>query len=222
MALALDGSVGYDGGDPSSTGNAAVVSLSTAGTNRVIYVCVISTGNITGVSGGGLTWSLRANGDGLCVIYTAVASAQLAAASITVTFDPGTTFASVVAFGISGANYSSPFDPNGSLPNIQFPRGTIGDGLNGTITTSNANDFLIGFYGSGLSDMVPGATWTEISSVSFLLVEYKIVSATQSAATVPATVTDSVGFIADAVKEFSASAVHGPQGMYGLGRMGLR
>ncbi len=74
--------------------------------------------------------------------YWAVSAAALTADTITVPAGIAGTTATIYAFAISGANTASPFDPHGGIP------ATVTQGapspFNLAITTSNANDVIIG------------------------------------------------------------------------------
>ncbi len=149
--------------------------------------------DITGISDtAGLTWTVRKNisnntngGPLYFNYYTAKANATLNADSITVT-RAAAGLMSLIVFGISGANTTTPFDTNAGLPNSA----TGGAAPTVTFSTSNANDILISMAGDfgGANAMSAEVGWTliqDINNAAFinLAAEYKIVSATQTNAT---------------------------------------
>lgn len=135
-ALAVDGTV---------TSGSNVCVLTTTSANDVIILQVKYTGSTTiGVSdGSSLTWTKRisagiVNGIGLDEWY---AVSPTALSSDTITVSGIVSGARCVAFGVSGANTSVPFDPNGSLPGSQSNAATSTAAV--TISTNNANDMLV-------------------------------------------------------------------------------
>src|SRR4029077_20110557 len=119
----------------------------------------------------GLVWHQRAvAGTGSQTIYEyyAIAANAVAADTITVNFTGTASYVDLNAFGISGANTSSPFDSNLSLP------ATPADSL-GTVTTSNANDFIFAAYRSLDPTPSAGSGWTAINaSGGYYLSEYQV------------------------------------------------
>jgi hypothetical protein len=121
------------------------VSLTTTDSNDVIYVTVStsSTPTVT-VSGGGLTWNLRGskvNGvTGKVWTFYAVSSGPLSSASIKATLGSSQRFV-IIAFGISGVNTTSPFDPNLSI--VASSSGSSST-ASVSLTTTSTNDLLIG------------------------------------------------------------------------------
>lgn len=176
MTLALDGSAHGNVG----SGTSVSVNLTTSNANDVIFVVITSNnGTVSSVSDtAGLTWTQRAttnlSGTQFLFIYRAVSAGALSADSITVTM-AGTTFITVDAFGVSGADTVTIFDSNASLP-------ATSSTLNVTVSTSNANDFLI--CASTLGQATTGGTtpagFTSISDANFQYVGYQVVAATQS------------------------------------------
>ena len=142
---------------------------------QVIILDIDSNAPVGSVSDtAGLTWQERAvasvNGSFLYEYY-AIAPNELSADAITVNFTRWTS--SVLnAFSIVGANTSSPFDTNASLPKTS---------TNSTVsaTTSNANDLIFAAYNSyGTATPSAGSGWTAISAPSgdYYLSEYETVS----------------------------------------------
>lgn len=179
MALALDTTAT---GGTGAAGN-YTATLSTSGPNRIVIVCAYSTGAVSGVSDtAGLTWTKRGAvnvGAKNLVCYYAVATAQLSSDVITVAIPSG-DYGNAIAFSISGANTGSPLDPNASLPASES------NGASMVVSTTDANDFIFGFYASigGNTLPTPGAGWTEAASnqnyPGGAEVQYQIVSAAQT------------------------------------------
>lgn len=196
MALALDGSAANN----VAGGITNAVSLTTSNSGDLIYLVILTNdaGGVASVSDtAGLSWAHRATGGSAgnrIETWSAVSSGALSADSITVTFG-ASTFSTVCAIGISGANTATKFDSNAGLP-------AAGTTSPVALTTSNANDFLIGAYRfTSTASPTAGAGWTLITGANFLLVEYQIVAATQSglSATIGTGNTDENGGIGDAV-----------------------
>jgi hypothetical protein len=115
----------------------------------------------------------------------------------------------VIAFGISGANTSSPFDPNPSLPSSNSGNTYVGGSPSVTASTSNSQDFIMGFLSTGdapTTTITPG--FTPISNQGFQVVEYKIVTLTQTNLVENYTLSNNEPWIAvaDAVKAGSSSS----------------
>lgn len=108
----------------------------------------------------------------------------------------------LTAFAITGLSTSSPFDPNGSAK-----CGASGSGTSTgcAVTTTNANDILVGANAMYVLTMAAGSGFTSVNTGSNangeMLNEYKIVSATQSGTSVNWTWTGSQNYdlIADAL-----------------------
>jgi hypothetical protein len=91
------------------------------------------------------------------------------------------TFTVLDVWEVTGADTSaSPWDSHSGLPVI----GTT-DPL--SISTTNANDFVFGFFATAQTSPTAGSGWTLISGANFQCCEYQIVSATQSALSVSMT-----------------------------------
>jgi len=239
--LAVDGfATGCFGGAtqtaPCTTGTSSgSATLTTASSSDVVVVLVSNedTGNgilrtVSGVSATGLTFAKRSSGSisaspfSDAEVWYAIASSPLSSSVISVTLTGATDDASIIAFGVSGANTASPWDPNLSLP-----AGATGTTASfpsvGGVSTSNANDMILGFTGV-LTSSDPSFP-TETAGSGFNLVttqvngngiggseasaEYKVVSAVQSASTVAfGTTTDSVDrwvMIGDAIQAAPAA-----------------
>jgi len=213
---ALDGS-----GMVSDTATTGTVSgLTTSNADDLIYVVALIRGTATVSSvtnsGSALTWSQRgAVSDGSNErVETWWAIAPTAASrDITVNFGASTIFI-VIAFGISGADTSAPFDPN--LGSLVTGTGS-GTTQSVTISTVNPNDFLIGAVAvrvpSGTApDPSAGTGFTTIYSTDRSTLggaaEYKRVMSPQTDTTIDFATTSSVtwAMIGDAVQGTVPSA----------------
>jgi hypothetical protein len=154
-AIAFDGSAS---GKSATATLATTGGITTAGTNRII-VALISTidstaaPTVSSISGGSLTWNHTRYASGSqpigsslfadTEIWWALAPSSLSAATITATLSGAPSFSGDIAvFGVSGANTSSPFDPNGSLPAaVVSANASAAPSVSG-ISTTNANALL--------------------------------------------------------------------------------
>ncbi len=166
MTLALDGSVN----GTIAAGSSGSVSLTTANTNDVIIVSVITAnGTTASVSdAAGLTWTQRLLATNTANTYEfyAISANALSADSITVTLS-ATDNAVIVAFGVSGASTSSPFDGNGTTATGS------GTAVSGSYTTANNGDFLIGIVG------VYNATDTITAGSGFTIIQQTNIAKTR-------------------------------------------
>lgn len=176
MSLFLNGTPGHA---TSSGGAPITVNVTTTVTDCLIVVFAtynLAAGGITSVSGSTLgAFNFRALSgtavDGTGYYYKAAPSA-LTAEVITVTAAGGQpNFWVVDAFGISGANTSSPFD--GSV--VISAAGP--DPL--TISTTNSNTMVLGCF-AGPASPTSGAGYTQISGADFILSEYQIFTSPQT------------------------------------------
>jgi hypothetical protein len=187
-----------DGTAHGETGSAASITatLSTTKTNDIIIAVVAENACGTDISvsdsPGGLSWTRRApsspSGNTIYEFY-AVSSGALSSDVITASCTGG-NYVEIWAFGVNDAHTAAPYDTNGALPFFA----TSG---NASITTSNANDFLIAAFRSGGSSCATSGFATVIAGV-FGCVEYSIVSATQSSLSVSAP-SGTNGTIGDAI-----------------------
>jgi hypothetical protein len=140
-------------------------------------------------------------------IWWAYAPSPLSSDTITPTYTGGTLDCNaLVAFGVNGANTDSPWDANGSLPQIAI--NTSATYLGGTdadpsvsVSTNAANTMLLGFVGTpyyGVDDGGYGASYNAGSGYTDLAyqqggdcsdavgagAEYQVVSTAQSNTTV--------------------------------------
>ncbi|MBO0888673.1 hypothetical protein J2P12_06195, partial [Candidatus Bathyarchaeota archaeon] len=166
--------------------------MTTTGTNDIVIVytlealdlqtsCTFSVSDTAG-----LTWTARSSvvfgnsgRDQIQEFYAKSASA-LSSDSVTESISGcastqyGGEYNGLLVFGVSGANFNNPFDPNSSA--LGTASGS-GSGTSVNISTSNSNDIIIsGANGSGLS---AGSGFTLITSVNGNqdADEYKVVHA---------------------------------------------
>lgn len=184
-AMAIDGGIS----GTTLSGNNLSVTLTTTSTNDVIYLFSKSLssniGSITDTAG--LTWVNR----GLCSGtpsaegWYAISSGALTSDVITAHYPIGPGSTRVTAFGVSGANTSSPFDGNGSIPSCLLQ--ASGSSAAVTISTNNANDMLIASLGVtstlGTLTRPSGFISSGIASGTVTDTSYDIVSSTQSSIT---------------------------------------
>lgn len=128
--------------------------LTTSSSNDVIYVCAGDDGTSTKETisdGSSLTWHLRVamnaslGGAASLDCWYAIAPSPLSSDSISIGFNAGGSDSlTEIAFGISGADTASPFDPGVSSP-------PVGSGSSSStpesvsMTTTDSNDILVGF-----------------------------------------------------------------------------
>ncbi len=133
-----------------SAGTIITISLTTTKSNDLLYVSIVDGNSFTVssiTSSPSLTWTQRLNiafssSRDLETWYAIWSSSGTITITITLT---GSTFGAAVAYGISGANTASPFDTNALIP--RSASGTAGTTATVTISTSSANDFIIGAAG---------------------------------------------------------------------------
>ena len=204
--LAIDGSA-----QASGIASSHSVSLTTRSSPDVIYLSVViqfAGATVSSVSDtAGLTWKTRASittGDIPTYTWYAIAGSALSSDSITVTVS-GTYYFTIIAFGISGADTSNPFDPNTAVPASNS--GSFPTSPSVSISTTGTNDMIIGIVGAyNLVSLTPGSGFTSIQTTSgqtpSSLAEYQIVSSAESGFAVDAsgpTFSDPWTIIADAV-----------------------
>jgi hypothetical protein len=179
VSLALDGTAHFE--STNLGGASCTLSLTTKNANDVIVAAVMANGaTVSSISSTHLNFVLRKReqaADGLSdylELWHAVGSVALSSESITVKLSGNVTYCTVDVFGISGANTSTIFDSNSSLP-AAVQSGDV------KLSTSNAHDFILGAYRMGHTPTpTAGAGWTRISGSNYQLVQYQIVTATQS------------------------------------------
>lgn len=203
-------------GSASGHGSSVVSVTATLSTNSnpdvIIAFCTIDSPSlhVSGITASGLSFTKRASSTGSNNFdveeWYAIASSQLTNVVVTCS-NSGTDNMDLEVFGISGANTGSPFDTHAGIPSVAYSSSGSTTPAT-TITTSNANDMIIGLvatqYKSGQS-LVKGSAYTLVLSdvVGHPNVgsEYEVVSATQSGLSVGWTLGVSTQWtvIADAV-----------------------
>jgi hypothetical protein len=164
----------------------------------------------------GLTFSLRATesgGDGDCTQeWYAIASTTLS--SLSISCHEGASAGGCYYFGISGANTVSPFDSHSGLPCESHS--TTSSSPSCIISTSNANDFLIGGASDGNGESWTAGTGFSLvtgtcASISRVCAEYQIVSTTQTSLAVTFTLGTPNNFwdmVADAIVQASGGTTY--------------
>jgi hypothetical protein len=189
---AVHATAGLDGhakNQPGNCNSTCTVTLTTTQANDVIYLAFGSataptTSPPTVVDGASLTWASRASattaGAYLFTFY-AIAASPLSSDIITVTANDAGGAASLFAFGISGANTVTPFDPHAGIPATAMSGGPSPFTL--AITTSNANDMIIGAIQGSATALTVNAPNLAIDSQNFATApistdSYEVVSST--------------------------------------------
>lgn len=206
MTIAIDGSA--------TTSSSDTVTLSTTSANDVIMCYIESVLAVTSISDtAGLTWIKRvanpilSGGINFSEWY-AISSGVLT--NDVITQSPSQPTGRIVAFGLSGANTSSPFDSNGSIPNFVALGDITSTSDAITYSTNNANDIILEAFRSASA---PG-TITRPSGFTQVLATggsqdhcYRVVSATQSSVTDTYSYTNMTAsmMIVDAIKAASTN-----------------
>jgi hypothetical protein len=175
MSLSLDGQSTQN----HSTTTPVTLSLTTTGGPGIIYVAIISNNSVgipTSVTSPDIPdlafRDQSTGGTNRTELWWGTYSGPLTA---TITIATGSAYTTAVAFGVSGAKTVSPFDTNASVP------AKSGSSALASISTDNANDFIFANYIPSGDPESAGAGWTMIGDGhNFQLVEYQIVSATQT------------------------------------------
>ncbi|MDA4114848.1 MAG: Ig-like domain repeat protein, partial [Thaumarchaeota archaeon] len=181
--LAIDGSWACSNGNA----NSCKVAATTAHPSDIIIVAeATQAGHFASAPSdtAGLNWiSLKDYSDGKIDlhIYYAKAVSELSSDTITCNFTPNAR-SSCVALGISGASQTTVFDQNSVLPCSAKGTSTTSSC---SITTTNADDIVVGFVAAGCGIPVThGSGFTIAHTETFcgpsVGAEYKIVSSTQS------------------------------------------
>jgi hypothetical protein len=182
--LAIDGSSANEATSVSSL----TVTLTTTSSSDIIYLIISEA--LTGVTvssvtdSQSLTWKSRASATSANLelfTYWAVASSALSSDTITVTMS-GSGDLDLFVFGISGADTSSPFDPNAAVPASNTGSSKSPSVL---ISTTGTDDMLIGALAAANNPTVTiGSGFTEVSptydNTPVADGEYKLVSSAQT------------------------------------------
>lgn len=216
MALAIDGATFNFASSASSVSSG----LTTSNTNDVIIVVATSVATpgaaptVSSVTGGGLSWNKRAASGSTAIgggtngnleVWYAIAAAKLTSTNITATFTGSANTVEIVLFGVSGANTTTPWDANVSIP--KFASSTIGSTPSvNSVSTSNANDMALGFFATNSTPVsTPGSGYTIILNGVETGTEEKVVSTTQSSVSVAFGASNPTGWVmyADAIQAAS-------------------
>lgn len=216
-ALAIDGSIS----GTTVSGSTVSVTLSTSDTNDVIY-CFTKVGGVpnayvTGITDSlGLSWNLRHAYTDSSILdvegWYAKSSALLSSDVITVTYSASPSSSRVTCFGVNGANFSSPFDANASIPAGQVSTASSITTISETISTSNANDMLLTqcSVGTAFGTVSRPSGFTQVLATGTASdVAYDLVSSLQSSVTETyswTTASNSTSMIVDAIKAASSGA----------------
>ncbi len=195
MALSLDGSVHKN----ITSGSSTTVTLTTTVAGVVVLASTTNGSPLTSVSSSNTTgWAQRAGQAGDLELWYGVSAGALVGEVITVTWSGATSYSTLDVFGVGGSDTTSIWDPNGALPSSATnpPIPAVG-----SITTTNANDFLIAISRGGTGSPTADTGWTAVSGADFQLVQYKIVSATQSGTSVKEAEDNDTRLIADAIMQ---------------------
>lgn len=180
----------FSGFSPNSTTGVATITTTRANCVLIGYAGInSSTGSLTfsSVTGGGLTWTFRkrvqftgAGFSNTMEEWWAIAPSILSAVTFTATASASASFVVLNVFAVSGADTATPFDANAAVPASASGAAAVAPTVN--VSTSNANDMLIGFIscpgGGGTS---AGAGFTQIGFANASsIVEQKTVTATQT------------------------------------------
>lgn len=188
--FALDGSTTAHSTSSTNT----ITGVSTAFANDIIVLLDVNniSSNVSTISSisdtAGLTWTQlgaftydSVNGDE-ANIYYAKSSGILSSDTVTVNYCGGCglgNFGTTTVLGISGAHFASPLDSNASNP------GSATNGTASSMTTSNANDFLVEVASTGCQSPGSLGAWTAVSAsaANCMISAYQIVSASGSQTT---------------------------------------
>jgi hypothetical protein len=176
-SLSVDGTY-TDQFSGTSSNSGSSQSLTTTNANDVIIVSVTNENNggtlrtVSSIASTGLTFVQRSSKTSDNSVDTevwyAIASSPLNSASILVTLSGSTDDASIVAFGVSGANTAAPWDTNVALPAVAKSTNNNPSvpSVSG-VSTSNANDMILGFEGAGPTQSSPP---TAVAGAGFNLI----------------------------------------------------
>ena len=164
-AIALDGNA--VGTNASNITTVTTGGLTTTNASDIVAMCVHNEAvngsgaykTVSTITGGGLTWSRRnivqlLGGSGTAYntmeLWTAKTAGTLSSQAFTVTFSASTEAASIVVWGISGANTSLPFDNTlaNPLTNGVVANPSLGAGFNNSLTTASSAAMVIQCIGT--------------------------------------------------------------------------
>jgi hypothetical protein len=134
-----------DGAAPFAQTATTALSLpltTTFANDTILVFCADGGGNsVSSISDtGGLTWTQRSGVAGTYDEYSAPSPSPLTSDTISIAFNYAVNN-TCAAFGVSGANHTSPFDPNVSVPAYSATTST-------SYSTSNPYDLAVAFTGN--------------------------------------------------------------------------
>jgi hypothetical protein len=206
---ALDGSASTNTVNSNGQTRTMTMTLKTSNSNDVLYLSFVGGGStdITSISstGGTSAWAQRGyvqtedSTHHLSTWYATWTSNGTTTITITLT-NGGSTHCAAVAFGICGANITSPFDGNAKTNNNNSGSASV------SITMTSANDFIVGSLGMGTTAApTNGGGFTSIanqaaSSSRETSDEYYLASGTGTYTPTYTFSSNYWGMIADAIK----------------------
>jgi flagellin-like protein len=170
-----------------SSASSGFFTLSTSSSNDVIVVLVSNENQpgavvrtVSTITATGLVFSAHSSGAGNQIstapyvdaeVWSAIAASPLSSVLITVTLSGSTEAASIVAFGVSGANTGTPWDPH---PALAVAKNTASSLPTASVTTNNANDMILGFTGIGAA---AGSSTLESNTAGFTMIQQQLTAA---------------------------------------------
>src|SRR5215472_14126020 len=149
-------------GTHSGGGSLTTAGLTTTQTNDIIIVMSSvegnssATPNVTGVTGGSLTFALRAraanvvsSGGPKVEIWWALAPGTLSSVAFTISYSATYDDAAAIAFGVHGCYTTAPWDGNASLPKLHTANAQPASFP--STSTTNANDLILMALGTATS-----------------------------------------------------------------------
>lgn len=232
MSLSLDGHISAGLISTAVSSIASTAKLTTTSANDIIVtlVCVVNNGGaattVSSVSASGGTgtvgaWTKRFSSGSVLIgsgahadleIWWALASTTLSSMGITVNTNAPPGMVDFCTFAVSGANTTTPFDTNGSIPASATSQSSSATPSVGGVSTTNANTLL--FAVTAASNVgSPGAGYSsiDVTNVNSQDNEYQIVTAAQSSISVAFgsgdVGTEGFAIVADALQQASAVAI---------------
>jgi len=170
-----------------STATSGTITLSTSSSNDVIVLLIVNedqanaavrtVSTVTASATGLGAFAVHSNGAGNQIstspyvdaeVWYAIATSPLNSVLITVTLSGSTDDASIVAFGVSGANTGTPWDPH---PALAVAKNTASSVPTASVTTNNANDMILGFTGIGQAG---GSSTSESNTGGFTMIQQQL------------------------------------------------
>ena len=223
---------GFSSNGINASSGVAVSGISTVNSPDVIYAWVATYyGSGVTISGGGLTWNSRISRFGRQTShgqsFYAIANTTLSNINIWADWGAG-NYGSLAVVSIAGANTTTPFDSNAAVPLTVSGSNSVDGVASGVMSTTSADDILIGMLGSNTSGNATAASgWTQLTINSNIGgqstgTEYLIVAAAQTNAPISFTNVAAQNWVlaGDAIVQATAIAVFiesGPKRQYRRG-----